>query len=351
MVTFAKVQSDYWTNNPGSEERLPKAQAAIPVLTFAQAAGAILQGLESDRERIVEPFMLRLVLSWARWFPAAGRKFGIDFGEFLGKGLVHARTEAPRPRERKTGSHRGWMRCFVMEATGRVCSSTVGYPSPALSPAHGEQRNERQDNFPGKTEATLLLYHAFGGARKPAVPPPTSKCGQCVSLRLHHDPSSGPVASRLKVRLLAVSCPMSRRGIVAGSFGTPWRATERGFCLKVGLPAVLPLFFLPAKFAQKGGFRRVFPPLVYLAQLFKDFRNRLSSLGPFGAYRNGIVIEIKFRDITEVIPPAVLVLQKVFILFLVLGDQFPDETILLVLHVPGINLDQVPAVFEHLWFL
>jgi len=74
MVTFAKVESDYWVNNPGSEERLPKAQSAIPVLSVEQAATAILQGLESDREKIVEPLMLRLVLSWAHWFPTAGRK-------------------------------------------------------------------------------------------------------------------------------------------------------------------------------------------------------------------------------------------------------------------------------------
>ena len=65
MVTFAKVRTDYWANNPGSEERIPKAQAAIPVLSVDQAAAAILQGLESDREEIVEPLMLRLVLSWA----------------------------------------------------------------------------------------------------------------------------------------------------------------------------------------------------------------------------------------------------------------------------------------------
>lgn len=44
------------------------------MLSVEDAAGAILQGLESDRERIVEPFMLRLVLSWAHWFPGAGRK-------------------------------------------------------------------------------------------------------------------------------------------------------------------------------------------------------------------------------------------------------------------------------------
>jgi uncharacterized protein len=74
MVTFAKVRSEYWANNPGSEERIPKAQAAIPVLSVDQAAAAILQGLESDREEIGEPLMLRLVLSWAHFFPAAGRK-------------------------------------------------------------------------------------------------------------------------------------------------------------------------------------------------------------------------------------------------------------------------------------
>jgi len=37
MVTFAKVRSDYWANNPGSEEWIPKAQAAIPVLSVDQA--------------------------------------------------------------------------------------------------------------------------------------------------------------------------------------------------------------------------------------------------------------------------------------------------------------------------
>jgi hypothetical protein len=38
------------------------------------AADAILKGLESDREEIVEPLLLRIVLSWARLFPAASRR-------------------------------------------------------------------------------------------------------------------------------------------------------------------------------------------------------------------------------------------------------------------------------------
>ena len=74
MVTFAKVRSDYWANNPDSEERVPKAQAGIPVLSVEQAARAILKGLEMDKEEIIEPAALRLVLTWNHWFRAASRK-------------------------------------------------------------------------------------------------------------------------------------------------------------------------------------------------------------------------------------------------------------------------------------
>ena len=74
MVTFAKVRSNYWANNPGSEERVPKAQAAIPVLSVEQAAQAILKGLETDKEEIIEPLALRFVLKWNHWFPMASRK-------------------------------------------------------------------------------------------------------------------------------------------------------------------------------------------------------------------------------------------------------------------------------------
>jgi len=74
MVTFAKVRSDYWANNPGSEERVPKAQAAIPVLSVEQAARAILKGLEMDKEEVIEPTALRLFLTWNHWYPAASRK-------------------------------------------------------------------------------------------------------------------------------------------------------------------------------------------------------------------------------------------------------------------------------------
>jgi len=46
LASFAKVASSYWENNPGSEERLPKAQSMIRVLTPEEAAQAIIGGIK-----------------------------------------------------------------------------------------------------------------------------------------------------------------------------------------------------------------------------------------------------------------------------------------------------------------
>jgi short-subunit dehydrogenase len=56
LITFAKVQSDYWANNPGSKARLPKAQAMIPVLTPETASQAILSGLRRRQREVIAPF-------------------------------------------------------------------------------------------------------------------------------------------------------------------------------------------------------------------------------------------------------------------------------------------------------
>ena len=45
LTTFAKVASSYWENNPGSEERLPKAQSMMRVLT-PEENGSIIECLE-----------------------------------------------------------------------------------------------------------------------------------------------------------------------------------------------------------------------------------------------------------------------------------------------------------------
>ncbi|MCP4544080.1 MAG: SDR family NAD(P)-dependent oxidoreductase [Chloroflexi bacterium] len=73
LVTFAKVKSAYWKNNPGSEEKVPGAQSMIPVLTSEQAARAIIRGIKRNRREVIAPFTLRVLISLNNLFPAVTR--------------------------------------------------------------------------------------------------------------------------------------------------------------------------------------------------------------------------------------------------------------------------------------
>jgi len=59
---FAKVNSSFWENNPGSEQRLPLAQKMIPKISTEQAASAVVKGVEKGRSDITAPFMVRVIL-------------------------------------------------------------------------------------------------------------------------------------------------------------------------------------------------------------------------------------------------------------------------------------------------
>lgn len=74
MATFAKVSSDYWKNNPGSEERVPVAQTSVPILSPQQVAEAILDGVAEGREEIVAPWQLRMKFLANRLFPSIVRR-------------------------------------------------------------------------------------------------------------------------------------------------------------------------------------------------------------------------------------------------------------------------------------
>jgi uncharacterized protein len=74
LATFAKISSGYWDHNPGSEARVPQAQASIPVLTPEQAAAEIISGIQNNREEILAPFMLKMILLLNTWFPQANRQ-------------------------------------------------------------------------------------------------------------------------------------------------------------------------------------------------------------------------------------------------------------------------------------
>lgn len=73
MATFAKVSSEYWQNNPGSEAHVPYVQRMVPVLSPEQVADAILDGLAAGRAEIIAPWHLRAFFLADRLFPSVVR--------------------------------------------------------------------------------------------------------------------------------------------------------------------------------------------------------------------------------------------------------------------------------------
>jgi len=73
LAYFAKVKSDYWQNNPGSEERLPTSQALIPVITTEKAAKAIVRGVRKGNKKIATPFMIFVMNFLIRYTPGITR--------------------------------------------------------------------------------------------------------------------------------------------------------------------------------------------------------------------------------------------------------------------------------------
>lgn len=59
---FAKVESSFWKNNPGSEERVPASQKLIPIISTEKAAKAVVTGVTKGRHDITAPFMIRILL-------------------------------------------------------------------------------------------------------------------------------------------------------------------------------------------------------------------------------------------------------------------------------------------------
>lgn len=73
LAYFAKVTSDYWQNNPGSEERLPTSQSLIPIITPEKAARAIVKGVQKNKRKIATPFMIFVMNGLIRYFPSVTR--------------------------------------------------------------------------------------------------------------------------------------------------------------------------------------------------------------------------------------------------------------------------------------
>ncbi|MDX3657808.1 SDR family NAD(P)-dependent oxidoreductase [Streptomyces sp. ID05-26A] len=69
-VIPGKVSSEYFTNNPGAEERIPGiARLMIPTVTPAQCAKAIVDAVEKERAEHLFPWQLKAFEISGRLFP------------------------------------------------------------------------------------------------------------------------------------------------------------------------------------------------------------------------------------------------------------------------------------------
>ncbi|WP_327092903.1 SDR family NAD(P)-dependent oxidoreductase [Nonomuraea sp. NBC_01738] len=66
-IVPGKVSSDYFANNPGSEQRIPRIASIIPTVSPEQVARALVNATRRDRRRTALPVMMRLMLgaAWA----------------------------------------------------------------------------------------------------------------------------------------------------------------------------------------------------------------------------------------------------------------------------------------------
>ncbi len=63
------MTSDYFTNNPGSQERIPSISKIIPVLSPEKTARYIVRAIQADKDQIVRPLMMKMILIFTRIMP------------------------------------------------------------------------------------------------------------------------------------------------------------------------------------------------------------------------------------------------------------------------------------------
>lgn len=88
-VLPARVASPYLENNPGAAEGIPTIARITRLLTPEDVATVIVRTIERERRLVFAPFMLRLIMFQARFFPG--------FTEWLAVKTAKKRTTAPTP--------------------------------------------------------------------------------------------------------------------------------------------------------------------------------------------------------------------------------------------------------------
>jgi short-subunit dehydrogenase len=69
LFAASTVESEYWANNPGSRERLPRASRSTRPITPQEAARAIVSGIENGRREVILPRTMAFLVWLHRMFP------------------------------------------------------------------------------------------------------------------------------------------------------------------------------------------------------------------------------------------------------------------------------------------
>ena len=70
LVSFGKVDSPYFTNNPVSENRIPKiSDWLVPTLSVEDAAKVILKTVKSPKNTTIRPTMMNVLVKMYPFFP------------------------------------------------------------------------------------------------------------------------------------------------------------------------------------------------------------------------------------------------------------------------------------------
>ncbi|MFZ5890690.1 MAG: SDR family NAD(P)-dependent oxidoreductase [Myxococcota bacterium] len=80
LVVPGKVSTEYFANNPGSEQRIPKLASWYRTLGANEVAAMVIDAIEHRRRLVIRPPLLAMSVLWARWFPASVRWLLVQSG-------------------------------------------------------------------------------------------------------------------------------------------------------------------------------------------------------------------------------------------------------------------------------
>ncbi len=80
LFAAGKVDTPYFTRNPGSEERIPGLSRIVPTLSSAQAAAAIVRAVQRQRREVIVPPIAALFVKLHKFLPGVVDRLLIQTG-------------------------------------------------------------------------------------------------------------------------------------------------------------------------------------------------------------------------------------------------------------------------------